>query len=70
MDFAVPADHRVKRNESEKRDKVRRPCLRPEKTTEHESGDDTNCNWHVQHGHQRFGTGTEGLGKKRTSGDH
>ena len=37
---------------------------------QHESDSDTNCNWCAWYSHQRFGTGTGGLGKKRMSGDH
>ena len=47
MDFAVPADHRVKLKESEKRDKYR-DLGREQKTIEHEGGGDTNCNWCTQ----------------------
>ena len=36
---------------------------------EHEIDADANCNWPLSI-HQRIGTGTEGLGKKRRSGDH
>ena len=31
---------------------------------------DTSCNWCALYSHQRIGTGTGGLGNKRTSGDH
>ena len=37
---------------------------------EHEGDGDTNCNWRARYSHQRTGTGTEGFGNKRTSGDH
>ena len=37
---------------------------------EHESSDYTNCNWCCWHSHQRMDTRSEGLGKKRTRGDH
>ena len=37
---------------------------------EHESDADTNCNWCPQYSHQSIGTGTGGLGNKRTSGDY
>ena len=37
---------------------------------EHESDGDTNCNWRVRYCHQRIGSGTDGLGNKRTSGHH
>ena len=30
----------------------------------------TNCNWQNQYSNQRIGTGTGGLGNKRTSGHH
>ena len=34
---------------------------------EHESDGDTNCNWCVRYNQQSIGTGTEGLGNKRTN---
>ena len=37
---------------------------------EHESDDDTDCNWCAWCSQQRFGTGTGGLKNKRTSGDY
>ena len=37
---------------------------------EHENDSDTNSNCHAQYSHQNIGTGTEGHGNKRTSGDH
>ena len=37
---------------------------------EHESDDDTNCNWCSRYSHQMIGTGTGGLGNKRVMGDH
>ena len=37
---------------------------------EHEDDGDTNCNWSARYSHQKIGTGTGGLGNKRTSGDH
>ena len=37
---------------------------------EHESDGDNNNNWRTQYSHQRIGTGTRGLGNKRTSGYH
>ncbi len=36
---------------------------------EHKSDGDTNCNWQVQHSHQRICTRTEGLGNKGTIRD-
>ena len=37
---------------------------------EHESDGDTNSKWHARYNYHRIGTGTGGLGNKRTSGDH
>ena len=37
---------------------------------EHESDGDTNCNWSTRYSHQRIGTGSEGFGNKRRSGDY
>ena len=37
---------------------------------EHESNDDTNCNWYSWYSHQRIDKSTGGHGNKRTSGDH
>ena len=44
--------------------------MRTEKTTDHESDSDTNCNWYAQYSHKKICTGTGKLGNKRTSGDH
>ena len=67
MDFNVPADHRVKLKESEKKNKY---CEGIEKTVEHECDDYTNCNWCSWYSHQKIGTGTGGLWNKRTSRGH
>ena len=64
VDFEVPADHKVKLKESEKKYKY------IDFTKEHESDGDTNCNWCARYSHQRIGVGTGGLGNERTSGDH
>ena len=37
---------------------------------EHKNDGDTSCNWNTRYSHRRIGTGTGGLGKKRTSGNH
>ena len=60
MDFA----------ESEKSDKYLDFAREPKKTMKHEIDGDTKCNWYARYNHQRTGTGTGGLGNKRTSGDH
>ena len=66
VDFAVPADLRVKLKESEKWDKYL-DFARELKTREHESD---NYNWCDRYSCQRISTGTGGLENKRTSGDH
>ena len=76
VDFAVPDDHRVKLKETKKKKKeistltLLENWKKHEITMEHESDSDTNCNWCTRYSHQRFGTGTGGLGNKRKSGDH
>ena len=69
VDFAVPADHRVKLKESEKTDKYLDLARELKKTEEPESGSYTNCNWFSWYSHQRIDTRTEGLGNNRTCGD-
>ena len=61
--FAIPADHRVKLKESEKKDKYLGIARKPKKIMKHENDSDTNCNWHTRYSHQRTCTGTGGLGK-------
>ena len=68
--FAVPTDQRVKSKKSEKKDKYLNFARELKKNEEHESDGDTNCNWSSWYCHQRIGTRTGGLGRKRTSGDH
>ena len=70
VDFVFPADHWVKLNESEKRDKILDLAWQLKKTMEHENEGDTYCNRRAWYIHQRIGKGTGGLGNKRTSGDH
>ena len=67
VDFAVPADYRIKLKENEKKDKYQDLA---KKTVEHEGDYYTNCDWCFWYSHQRILKGTEGLGNKRTSGDH
>ena len=61
VDFAVPADHRVKFKESEKKDKYFDLAWELKKTVEHESDDYTNYNWCSWYSHQRTDKGTVGL---------
>ena len=44
--------------------------LETEKTMEHESNSNTNCNQCTRFSHQRIGKGVGGLGNKTTSGGH
>ena len=70
MDFVIPAYHRVKLKEIQKRDKLIDLAKELKKTMQHESDSDTYCNWCTRYSHQRIGTGTGRLGNKRTCGDH
>ena len=45
MDFEVPVDHRVKLKENEKNDNYLDLFRELKKTVEHQSDDNTNCNW-------------------------
>ena len=47
VDFAAPADHRIKLKECEKRDKYLDLARELKKTVEHAGENDTNCNWCV-----------------------
>ena len=69
MDFAVPADHRVKLKVSEKNDKYL-DLARKLKKLEHKSDNYTNCNWCSWYSRRRINKGTGELGNKRTSGDY
>ena len=48
MNFAVPADHRVKIKEREKRDKYLNFGSELTKSMEHEGDCNTNCNWYAR----------------------
>ena len=54
MDFAFPADHRVKLKECEKRDKYLDLAKELKKNMEPESDGDTNRNWCVRYSHQKI----------------
>ena len=47
VDFAVPADHRIKLKECEKKDKYVDLARELKKTMEHAGDNYTNCNWCV-----------------------
>ena len=70
MNFAVPADHKVKLKESEKKDKYLDLARELKKTMEHEGDNYTNFNWCFRYSHQRIIKRTGGLGNKRKSGDY
>ena len=70
VDFAVPADHREKMKESEKKDLSRPSKGIEKKTMEHEGDSYTNCCWCSWYCHKRIDRGTRGLGNKRPSGDN
>ena len=70
MDFAVPADHRIKLKECEKKDKYLNLTRELKKTMEHESDDCTNRDWCFWYNSYRIINGPGGLGRWWTSGDH
>ena len=70
MDFAVPADRRVKIKESEKRDKCLDLARELKKTMEPEGYNDTRCGWCTWNNHQSIGKGTGRLEIKRTNSGH
>ena len=69
VNIAVPTDHRMKLKEREK-DKYLDLAWELKKTVKHESDFYTISNWCSWYSHRRIGTGTGGLGNKRTSGEH
>ena len=70
VDFAVPADHRIKLKECEKKDKELDLARELKKTMEHAGDNYTNCNWCVWNSNERITKRTGGLESWRTSGDH
>ena len=70
MDFDVPADHRVKLKESEKRKYLELPWELKKKNGTMKVKRENSCNWCGRYNHQRIGTGPGRLENKRTSGDH
>ena len=50
VDFAVPADHRIKLKEREKKDKYLVLTRELKKTMEHEGDNYTNCDWCLWNG--------------------
>ena len=70
VDFAVPADLRVKLKESEKKNKYLDLAGEFKKNIEHERNWGTKCNWCTWYNHQMKYNGTGGLGNKRMCGKH
>ena len=71
MDFAILVDHRVKINESEKRDNFMDLAREQKKKPVEYKGDrDTNCNLCDWNGPQKLVKGVGTIGNKRTCGDH
>ena len=70
MDFAVPANHKVKLKENEKKDKYLDLVRELKKIVKHKSEVYTNYNLSSWLSHRRIIKETEGLGNKRMSGDH
>ena len=61
MDFTVPADHRVKLKESEKKNKYVDPARILKKIVEQESDDYTNYNWRSWYSRQSLVKGLKDL---------
>ena len=68
VDFAAPANHKVKLKECEKRDKYFN-LAREFKKLEHKSDNYINCNWCSWYSHQKIGTRTGELGNNGMGGD-
>ena len=49
VDFAIPANHRIKLKECKKKDKYLDVARELKKNVEHESNDCVNCDWCVRH---------------------
>ena len=70
VEFAVPADHRIKQKECEKRDKYLDLARELKKLWTMQGDNYTNCNRCVWNSNSGITKGTRGLGGWRTSGDH
>ena len=68
--LSVLADHKVKLKKTKTKISNRTLLGNLEKTMEHESDGDTNCNWCTRYSHQRIGTRTRRLVNKKMSGHH
>ena len=70
VDFAVPADHKIKLKECEKKYKYLDLARELKKTVEHVGDNYTNCDWCVWNSNLRITKGTGGVGSWRMGGDH
>ena len=70
VDFAVPADHRVKLKENEEKNKYLDLARELKKTVEHENSVYSYYNWCSWQSHQRINKRTLGIGNKRISKDY
>ena len=70
VDFVISAEHGVKVKRKGKERQLLIFCQWVEKTREHESEGDTNCNWCAWNGHEMLGTGAGKIGNQRMSRDH
>ena len=70
MDFAFPADHRVKIKESEKRDKYLDLARKLKQSMEYEDDDDANSNWWTWNDSQRLSKRAGAVGNRRMSVDY
>ena len=68
--FVVPAYHRIKLKECEKRDKYLDLARELKKTMEYEDDSYTNCDRCFWHGNQKIIKGLGRFGNWRPSGDH
>ena len=69
VDFGVPAEHRIKVKDCDKKDK-NFDLARELKKYEHEGDNYYNCGWCFRYSNKRIIKGTGGLGNWQTSGDH
>ena len=68
--LCCPSSLQSKIEKKEKKYKYLELARELKKTVEHDNEGVTNCNWCSWFSHQRIGTGTGGLGNKKTSGEH
>ena len=65
IDFTVADDEKNQRKQKE--GQMLERCQRTKKTMEHESDDDTSCNWCIWNNPQRLGKGVGRVGNRWTN---